>query len=270
MTPASGPGARVARAMCRVALGVLLVGPVAADAQEESIAGWLAMVTSPYGALVPGVTPAMLGTAQEAAAFGGDLEFRYGRLAREGTTLTSIGIGTRVGNFGITGAWQHCNDCDSRSMGGVDYDFIIRRLRREDLPRTLMFTLGARPGIGLGIISGGGEPVYALAATFEMPVSVSIPVGAQLDLVPHLEPGFGSGMMVQGGERDSRFHGSIAAGVTLMNIRPGVGLNVGWRRIMLRDAPGTWGVGLTFRRGGGSPELERRLGESARRGRNGR
>ena len=237
----------VACAAAWLALGMTFAAPGIAGAQA-STAGWLAMVTSPYGALVPGVTPAMLGTADEAAAFGGDLEFRYGRLDDGATVLNSIGIGARLGNLGLTGVWQNCDGCGSRSLAGIDYDFILARVRRDDLPRTLAFAVGARPGLGLGIVSGEGDAAYAVATTVDVPLSLAIPVGARIDVIPHIEPGFGNGLVIQGGERDSRFHATIAAGVTLMNIRPGLGINVGWRRIFLGGAPGTWGVGLTFRR----------------------
>ena len=205
-------------------------------------------MTSPYGALVPGVTPAMFGTAEEAAAFGGDLEFRYGRLDAGAADLHSIGVGARLGNLGIVGAWQVCNGCGQRSLAGVEYDIVLSRARRSETLRSFSFVSGVRPGLGLGVVSGEGEAVLAVATTLDVPLSMAIPVGARLWLVPHLEPGIGNGFTLDGGRRESGVHASIAGGVSVMEFRPGVGLNVGYRRIIHRGSPGTWGIGLTLRR----------------------
>ena len=227
---------------------VLAVLPSLAAAQDPT-AGWLAMVTTPYAALVPGVTPAMLGTAEEARLFGGDVEIRYGRINDGATVMNSFGIGLRFAHFGITGVWQKCDGCGSRSLAAVDYDVVIARVRRGDDARPTSFVLGLRPGVGIGFVAGEDDVAIALATTLDLPLSVAIPWGSRFELIPHLEPGFGNGIVFQGDRRDSRFHGTAGAGVTLNNVRGGVGFNVGWRQVLLGGAPGTWGAGLTLRRG---------------------
>ena len=256
---------RAAGVACRLALGMLLAAPTLAKGQAET-AGWLAMVTSPYGALVPSVTPAMLGMADEARALGGDIEFRYGRLDDRTTVLNSFGLGTRIGNLGITGVWQVCDDCGSRSLAGLEYDVMIARARRGDPVRALSFAIAARPGLGFGFVSGEGASAFTVATTVDVPMSLSIPAGVELEIIPHVEPGFGNGLVLQGGERDSRFHGTFAAGVTLMDLRPGLGINLGWRRILLDGSPDTWGFGLTYQRVTDIGGFERHVAGRAGRG----
>jgi hypothetical protein len=227
----------------------VVVTPALAGAQDAT-AGWLAMVTTPYGSLVPGITPAMLGTSDEAAVFGGDLEFRYGRLNDGATVLNSFGIGARIGKLGLVGVFQKCDGCGSRSLAGVDYDFIVARTGRVPGERSMSFVTAIRPGIGVGFVSGEGDAAVALATTVDVPLSLSIPMGQTMELIPHVEPGVGHGLVIQDGQRDARVHGTIALGVTLMNLWPGIGVNVGWRQILLNRAAATWGAGLTMRRGG--------------------
>ena len=42
--------------------------------------------------------------------------------------------------------------------------------------------------------------------------------------------------------------GAMAFGVGLVDLAPGLGINLGWRKIFLGDAPMTIGVGLSFER----------------------
>ena len=227
----------------------VVVAAGSAAAQDDT-AGWLAMVTTPYGALVPVITPAMLGIAAEAAVFGGDLEFRYGRLDNGATVLNSLGIGVRLGKLGIIGVWQQCDGCSSRSLLGVEYDAAIARVRRDDDPRVTSLYVGLRPAVGVGIVSGEGDAAYAIATTVDLPVSTAIPIGEGVQLIPYAEPGVGNGLVIEGGRRDSRFHGTIALGLAVMDMRRGFGINAGWRQILLHRAAATWGVGVTLRRGG--------------------
>ena len=239
------------RSLLSILVGTASVAIAARSASaQDDTAGWLAMVTTPYGALVPVVTPAMMGMAAEAAVFGGDLELRYGRLDDGATVLNSLGIGTRIGNLGIIGVWQQCAGCGSRSLAGVEYDAVLARLRRPDSARVASVFVGLRPAVGLGIVSGEGAVAYAISTTVDLPVSIAFPMGSKVQLIPYVEPGFGNGFVAQGGQRDSRFHGTIALGLAVMNVRPGMGINLGWRQILLDGAASTFGAGITLRRGG--------------------
>ena len=51
-----------------------------------------------------------------------------------------------------------------------------------------------------------------------------------------------------GGDSESGTRASIAFGAALVDLAPGIGLNLSWRKILLEDAPTTIGVGLTFDR----------------------
>ena len=244
------------RAFRRLLLAAAALALPATALAQDDPGAWRAMVTSPYGALVPGVTPAMLGMAEEAAAFGGDLEFRYGLLDGDAVRLHSLGLGARLGNLGIVGAWQLCNGCSQRSLAGLEYDFVLSRVRFDETVRATSFVTVLRPALGLGLVSGEGDAVVAVATTVDLPMSLAVPLGPRLWLIPHVEPGVGNGLAVQEGDREGGFHGAIAAGITLLELWPGIGINVGYRRILLADRPGTWGLGVTLRR-----DMEEGLGE---------
>jgi hypothetical protein len=67
-------------------------------------------------------------------------------------------------------------------------------------------------------------------------------------MVPFVAPGFGVGALRGGGDSDSGTRPSIAFGAGLVDLAPGLGLNLSWRRVFLESAPATIGIGLTVDR----------------------
>lgn len=229
-----------------IALVATLARPAAAQDIHAFVA-WAAMMSTPYGSLAPNVTRAMAGgTATGRSAF----ELRYGHWAIDGESdaVHIGGIGARIGAVGLTVGYEGCSGCDGNIIGGVDYDAtVVRHELTADNGHSL-FTLGLRPALGLGHTTGGGGSATEIAATMDMPIAVSVPVGKTAKMVPYVSPGFGLGAIRSGSDSENGTRGAIAFGVGLVDLAPGLGVNLGWRKIFLQDAPMTIGLGLSFER----------------------
>lgn len=233
---------------CALALVAALARPAAAQSIHDFVA-WAAMMSTPYGSLAPTVTRAMAGgTATTHSSF----ELRYGHWAIDGenSAIHTGGIGARIGAVGFVLGYQGCSGCDGGDLiGGVDYEaLVLKRTMTADNAHSL-FTVGLRPALGLGHTVGGGSgSATTIAATIDAPIAVSVPVGRTAKMVPFVSPGFGLGAVRTGDQSEHGTRGAVAFGVGLVDLSPGLGINLGWRKIFLADAPMTIGVGLTFER----------------------
>jgi hypothetical protein len=231
---------------CALALVAAVARPAAAQDIHAFVA-WAAMMSTPYGSLPPAVTRAMAGGT---ATGGSSFELRYGHWAFDGESdaVHIGGIGARVGKVGFVVGYEGCSGCDGGIIGGVDYEAVLLKQTLAAENAHSLFTLGLRPALGLGHTLGGGGSATAITATLDAPIAVSVPVGKTAKMVPYVSPGFGVGAVRSGDESESGTRGALAFGVGLVDLAPGLGLNLGWRKIFLQDAPMTIGLGLTFER----------------------
>ena len=231
---------------CALALAAATARPAAAQDLHDFVA-WAAMMSTPYGSLAPNVTRAMAGgTATSRNSF----ELRYGHWAFDGESdaIHIGGIGARIGAVGFTLGYEGCSGCDGNLIGGIDYEAMLARHELNAENGHSLFTVGLRPALGLGHSLGGGGSATELAATLDLPIAVSVPVGKTARMVPYVSPGFGVGAVRAGDETESGNRGALAFGVGLVDLAPGLGINLGWRKIFLADAPMTIGLGLSFER----------------------
>ena len=232
---------------CALALAAATARPAAAQSIHDFVA-WAAMMSSPYGSLAPTVTRAMAGGMATGRS---SFELRYGHWAFDGESeaVHTGGIGARIGAVGIVVGYQGCSGCDGGEIiGGVDYEAIVlKRTMTADNSHSL-FTLGLRPAVGIGHTVGSGGGGTAFVATMDAPIAVSVPVGKTAKMVPYISPGYGLGAVRAGDETENGTRAALAFGVGLVDLAPGLGLNLGWRKIFLEDAPMTIGIGLTFER----------------------
>lgn len=233
--------------VCAVALVAAVARPAAAQSIHDFVA-WGAMMSSPYGALAPTVTRAMTGgTATGHSSF----ELRYGHWGLDAADIGvhTGGIGARVGAVGFVVGYQGCSGCDGGEiMGGIDYEaMLLKRTLTADNSQSL-FTVGLRPTLGLGHNVGSDGNATAIVAAMDLPIAVSVPVGKTAKMVPFVAPGYGVGAVRVDGDSENGTRGALAFGVGLVDLAPGLGLNVGWRKIFLQDAPMTIGLGLTLER----------------------
>ena len=233
-------------AVCALALLATLARPAAAQNIHDFVA-WAAMMSTPYGTLPPTVTRAMAGgVAKRPNSF----EVRYGHWAFGGQSdaVHIGGVGARFGAVGVVVGYEGCSGCDGGIIGGVDYEAVVVKHALTGNGASSLFTVGLRPALGLGHTLGGGGSATTISATMDLPIAVSVPVGRTAKMVPYVSPGFGLGAVRSGNDSEHGTRGAVAFGVGLVDLSPGIGLNLGWRKIFLQDAPMTIGVGLTFER----------------------
>ena len=243
------------RARILIALGLMAVAgrPAAAQNSLKDFVAWAAMMSTPYGALPPVVTPAMSGHSASTRQAGGGssnvFELRYGHWAFEGENdgVHAGGIGARFGQVGVIVGYEGCNGCGGNIIGGADYDATLVSQQLTSGGASSLFTVGLRPAIGFGHTTDG-PGVSQVSGAVDVPFAVAVPVGATARVVPFLAPGFGFGSVRGGGDSETGTRGSIAFGVGVVDLSPGLALNLSWRQVFLDHGPMTIGLGMTFAR----------------------
>ena len=240
------------KSIVRGLLAATLVAGMARPAGAQSVhdfAAWLAMMSTPYGTLPPVVTRRMAGQSAGIARANA-LELRYGQYSfdNQSNAVHIGGIGARFGAVGLVAGYQGCSGCDGGLMIGADYEgVVVQQLLTGNGAHTL-FVLGLRPSVGFGRTLGTGPDVSSISAALDMPISFAVPVGTTARMVPFIAPGYGVGALRGGGDSESGTRGSIAFGAALVDLAPGLGINLSWRKVFLDQAPTTIGVALTFDR----------------------
>ena len=235
-----------------VVVAAALVAIVARPARAQNVhdfAAWLAMMSTPYGSLPPLVTRRMAGQSTGIAA-PSSFELRYGHFAFDNSSDAAHvgGVGARFGALGLVVGYEGCSGCSGSLMAGADYEgIVVQQLLTGNGARSL-FTLGLRPSVGFGRSLGDGPDVSSISAAVDVPISVAVPVGRTARMVPFVAPGFWVGALRGGGESESGTRGSIGFGAALVDLAPGLGLNLSWRKVFLEQAPTTIGIALTFDR----------------------
>ena len=236
---------------CALLAASLVAFPVRSVAAQNvhDFTAWVAMMTAPYGSLPPVVTRAMAGRSSGVGS-NGAFELRYGRftLDRASDAVHTVGVGGRFGALGLLVGYQGCSGCDGSLLAGADYEGVVAQQALTGNGARTLFTLGLRPAVGFARTMGSGPDVSAITATLDVPISVAVPVGTSARMVPFVSPGFGVGALRGNNDSDSGTRGSIAFGAALMDLAPGLGLNLSWRKVFLEQAPTTIGVALSFDR----------------------
>ena len=228
-----------------VAAAALVVGASAPAAAQEAgdVAAFFALVNTPYGAL-----PAVASHGNAGFA----LDVRYGRYSIDAADLdvSTIGLG---GNFNLAGGRMGimlgrstAKDVDgSINMGGVDYH---RSLMSAPVgaSTTSTFNLGLHPALGYGKDSEGDGSVTSFAV--DMPVGMSFGAKSGMQVVSFIAPGFGYGRMSDGTDSEGGTRAALGGGIGLLNVGGGLGVNLGFRKIFLDEAPTQWGLGLSWSR----------------------
>jgi hypothetical protein len=218
-----------------------------AQAQDASdAAAFLGMTTTPYGALPAVVSPLMTGTK------GHVWDFRYGRWSDDASdvTMNTYGIGGNfalgaTGRIGIDAGYQNCEDCDATIMLGVDYSRNLVTHKLGAAANASSLIVGIRPALGYGKLEGG----TSLSLTAEFPISMSFRVGQRTNMVPFLSPALGWGRVSPDDfDAESGTKPVLGGGVGFTNVVGNIGLNVGFRKFFIDEAPTQWGLGMSWSR----------------------
>jgi hypothetical protein len=147
--------------------------------------------------------------------------------------------------MGITLGMTTCEDCDGTKMGGVDYSRTLMS-RPVGASTTTNFSLGIHPAFGYAKPDEGEGSAMSFAV--DMPVGMSFDMSNGMQVVSFLSPGYGYGRLSAEDESESGTRPVMGGGVGLLNIGGGLGVNIGFRKIFLDEAPTQWGLGLSWNR----------------------
>lgn len=263
-------------ALCLTILGR---APEAGAQGHEELAGYLALVYTPVGAL----TPLPPGDEVQPRRSGSRLRLRgrWGRLSpAEGLSNNTIGAGVDipVGRWTLGGTlgylsvscsedWEGFSDCDSDVMLGASARRVLvqRPLRGgAPSPRTgrrqaARATTGETLVLGFegttGFSPRQGEHAMAMAATFPAGIAFQKPT---LRITPFLAPGLGYGRLGKtkfDEDETSKSYSStlmmFGGGVGFDFIGSGFGATIGFQRIMRSGGGGTT-IGLAMNWSGSS------------------
>jgi hypothetical protein len=232
-------------AACAVA-----AAPVQSHAQGESeLAAWIGLITTPVGAFTPlAPTPR---SAQGRTPIGVQARYSHWQFDEDDDNTNNFGAGLVIGRGPVRAAlelgWRTVKDCGDcgHVMGGVDVEVGL-------LERTLdgAVTLGValNPALGFARPGNRGNEITTLAGALSVPISLSIPAGAVLRVVPFVSPGFGVGRVSGGGESSTGSRAMLAGGLAVGGLRAPVQLTASARKVLIADSPTVLGLGLSLGR----------------------
>jgi hypothetical protein len=130
-------------------------------------------------------------------------------------------------------------------MGGVDYNMNVLQRSLGTGASAGSMVIGIRPAFGYGKLEEG----TAMALSVDAPISVSMKVGQRINAVPFLAPGLGYGRLSpEEGDSESGTKMSLGGGIGFTNVVGNMGLNVGFRKIFVDEAPTQFGLGMSWTR----------------------
>ena len=219
---------------------------------EKDVAAYLALMSTPHGSMPSVASPLMAGEARTGAA----LDVRYGRYSFDGSDVTTstFGIGGNFaagerGRLGIMlgRSAADCANCEATMMAGVDYSRSLFS-RPVGASTTSSLNVGINPEFGYGKIDEGDADVNAMSFALNVPVSYAYGLKSGMQIVTHVAPGLGYGRLSAEDESLSGTRTSLGGGIGLLNIGKGLGVNLGFRKVFLEEAPTQWGLGMSWNR----------------------
>lgn len=223
---------------------VVSAAPPAASAQSINEAvGYFALLSTPPGALPPVLSRPMLNRPTAAT----DFVVRYGHVSLDGGSLNTYDarfafpVGTST-VMGLDAGYQDLScdfDCNGHFIAGANVE--------SKIARTTLGTGvdGAQLTIGLNGELGFGKPTDAtvFSLTGGLPIAL-VAGGPTLRIAPFLTPAFGWGAVSGGGESENGTRFLLGGGVTVQSTTSGVGANVGFQKVFLRNGKMMLGVSL--------------------------
>lgn len=219
---------------------MLVASATTARAQDPgAVVSYLALATTPIGALPPALSSSMLGGKTE----GWGVQTRYGHISAD-EAIHNIGVGVDFsalrGNVGITlgYAMPQAEGADSYMLVGAGWQ---SRLASSDLG-------AAKLNVGVQTDVGYSKPVQdvtALSAAVSIPVAFVAGSGSW-SYAPFLSPGFGYGRLSAAGESESGTRFMLGGGLALNSPARGMAFNVGLQKVFIEDGEMQFGIGLTW------------------------
>lgn len=233
-----------------VALVAVASQAASAQVSEKDLAAYGALMSTPHGALPAVASPLMAGEARAAAA----LDVRYGRysfdVAGQDVAVNNIGLGGNFaagdrGRVGFMLGRSTCENCESTTMAGVDYSMSLFS-HPVGTSTSSSLNIGLHPAFGYGKQSNNDG--NAMSVALDVPVSYAMGMKTGMQFVSFLAPGLGYGRLSDGITSLSGTRTTLGGGVGLLNIGNGLGVNLGFRKVFLDQAPTQWGLGMSWSR----------------------
>jgi hypothetical protein len=234
-----------------IAVAVIALGAVACAAgssaaqSERAEAGYLALTTTPTGGLVPIVRPWMAGGNRRVST----VDARWGRFEDGFVTGNNAVVGISIpnsdarGDIALSGGYfdVQCEECGGLLQLGV-------ALERELIHQPIVehagqFGAGVSAAVGYGDSGHGTTWSVALGT----PLFVAFGTPGQVQLVPFLTPSLGWGSVrPEEGDPVSGVRFMAGGGIGLVNMMPGVSINVGFQKTFIEQGATVFGLGLSY------------------------
>jgi len=234
------------RKFALVLTSVSTLGIAASTAQAQSVGdvvGYVALSSTPVGAMTPTVSSAMLGRV----AKGYEMAGRYGHLA-DGFNTFGVSASMPVSGFTLGATLGYLSPtcpsgttCDGNMMLGLNGETRLGELAISDAKKDpAKITLGLRSDFGWA----KPDQVTALSLSAGVPVALVARSGS-MTFAPFITPGFGWGRLSDSGASESgtRFH--LGAGVGMINAN-GWGVSVGMQKVFIEQGKTVFGLNLSY------------------------
>lgn len=238
----------------------------------SSAAACAAATMTPFGAL-PTLLPAnWLGRSATGVGF----NFRFGSMGEEGDAgRRNFGVGIEIpmgmASIGLTGGYVDftCDvpgedvSCKSALMFGGRFaaPLIMNPIGSGDAGQSFVLGLNASAGFGTGDVldaNFAGESFQMSARGISVGVGVPVALVAKsgnITITPFIEPAFVwgdtrfevSGTIGSGNESESGTAFALGGGISF-GFMSGLALDLGFKKVMLDEAKGLIGLGLSFHR----------------------
>ena len=248
------------------------IGTDQADPDFSAAAACAAATITPFGAL-PTLLPAnWLGRSVAGIGF----NFRFGSMGEEGDAgRRNFGVGIEIpvgtASIGLTGGYVDftCDvpgeevNCKSAVMVGGRFaaPLLMNPIGSGDAGQSFVLGLNASAGFGTGDLldaSFAGETFEVGARGISVGVGVPLALVAKsgnITITPFIEPAFVwgdtrfeiSGTIGSGDESESGTAFALGGGISF-GFASGLALDVGFKKVMLDEAKGLIGLGLSFHR----------------------
>ena len=227
---------------------------VAASAQAQGpsvgdIAGYVALSTTPVGAMTPVVSSAMLGRIAKGYSISG----QYGHLSDNGAGFNSFGasVSMPVSGFSLGGSLgfvsPSAQGSKSNLMLGANAETNLGAWALGEGKNANLFTLSARGDFGWANPDDGtgtNNSITALSLSAGAPFALVLKNG-DMTWAPFVTPGLGWGRLSANGTSESGTRFMMGAGFGVSH-RNGWGASVGMQKVFIDQGKTVFGLNISY------------------------
>ena len=227
---------------------------VAASAQAQGpsvgdIAGYVALSTTPVGAMTPVVSSAMLGRIAKGYSITG----QYGHLSDNAAGFNSFGasVSMPLSGFSLGGSLgfmsPSAQGSKSNLMLGANAETNLGAWALGEGKNANLFTLSARGDFGWANPDDGtgtNNSITALSLSAGAPFALVLKNG-DMTWAPFVTPGLGWGRLSANGASESGTRFMMGAGLGMTH-RNGWGVSVGMQKVFIDQGKTVFGLNLSY------------------------